>query len=605
MLHIIKKYWIKRFIHCILVILAFTYALMPAFGQEVLLHEEFESFPVTGGVTYEAKTLFTSQGWQKIHILRVNLESENVDVDTIIGKDGLSKRDSLNRMVQDNGAVAGINGDFFIMATPSAPIGPQISNGKLISTPLNNMDMAAIGLTFDKLPEILKLEFSGRLIAPDRSYYTVEGVNKIRNSYNNIFVYTPEFGTTTPKPGEGAPNLTFATVKDNRIVSFSEGKTTEIPKDGLVLMAWGDGANYLKTHFSIGDPIELDLKITPDISNLKMLLGGGAVLVDNGNIPKVFSHNILGTHPRTAIGFTADKKTMIMAVVDGRQAKSRGMSQQEMAQLMLSLGAYNALNLDGGGSSTMVVRPFGETQAKVINNPSEGVQRLIPNAVGIFSKAPVGDIYGLKITASSFNIAKGSHRAFDVIAYDENYNIVNFDSRQVKWNVSQDLGYFNDNVFIAQKSGKAQVVATLGNIKATQEIKVLEDNIMLSVEPSKIHVNPGSKAALKVYVTDSKGFKAPLESVDVNFDLVGEIGSMNGLEFTAGQTPSNGAVIAEFAGLKAGTLVQTGYQSVLIDDFENMQGKSFDGYPQYVGGSLDIASLPDPVFSGRFSGKLT
>jgi hypothetical protein len=603
MLHITRKYWKNRIIPWLLTILVFASVLVPAFGQEILLHEYIESFPVTGGVTYESKTLFTSQGWQKIHVLRADLTSENVDVDTMIGKGGLSKRDSLSRMVQDNGAVAGINGDFFIMATPSAPIGPQISNGRLVSSPLNLQDMAAIGLTLDKVPEILKMEFSGRLIAPDRNYFFVEGVNKIRNSYNNIFVYTPDFGSTTPKPGEGAPNLTFATVKDNHIVSFSEGKVADIPSDGLVLMAWGDGANFLKTRFSIGDPIELDLNITPDISNLKMALGGGAVLVDNGSIPKTFSHDIPGTHPRTAIGFTADKKTMIMAVVDGRQAQSRGMSQQEMAELMLSLGAHNALNLDGGGSSTMVVRPFGETQTKVINSTSEGIQRLIPNAVGIFSKAPIGEIYGIKIVASSFNIAHGGHRTFEVKAYDKNYNLVDIDFNQVKWSVTGNLGYFTDNVFTATDSGTGQVMATLGNIKATQDIRVLKDNAMLSVEPSKAQVNPGAKAVFKVYVTDSKGFKALLDPADFNWNIVGDIGNMNGLEFTAGK-PGSGAVIAEFSGLKAGALVQTGYHSALLDDFENPGGKAFNSYPVDVKGSFNLTSLPDPVYSGRFSGRL-
>lgn len=424
MLHALKDTLKKRFIPWILTILVCASALVPAFGEEVVLYQDITGFPVTGGVTYEAKTLFTSQGWQKIHILRVNLDSENVDVDTIIGKNGLSQRDSLSKMVQNSGAVAGINGDFFVTATPSAPIGPQISNGKLIATPLSNLGMSAFGITFDKLPEILNLEFTGRLIAPDRSYFTVEGVNKIRNSYNNIFVYTPEFGSTTPKPGEGAPTLTFATVRDNRIVSISEGQTAPIPEDGLVLMAWGDGANFLKTKFSTGDPIQLDLNFTPDISNLKMLLGGGGVLVENGQIPKSFSHEISGTHPRTAIGFSADKKTLIMVVVDGRQAQSRGMTQRELAELMLNLGAHYALNLDGGGSSTMVAKPFYETQPKVINNPSEGTQRLIPNAIGVFAKSSVGQVSGLKITASSFNIPNGGRRTFSVIAYDKNYNII-------------------------------------------------------------------------------------------------------------------------------------------------------------------------------------
>ncbi|MGI6424280.1 MAG: hypothetical protein ACOX2A_03340 [Tepidanaerobacteraceae bacterium] len=162
---------------------------------------------MTGGVTYEAKTLFTSLGWQKIHILKVDLTSDNVDIDTLIGKEGLSNRSSLSRMVQDSGAVAAINGDFFIPATPSAPIGPQVQNGKLLSSSLNMDDMSSIGISFDKIPQIFNMRFSGSVIAPNGNEFTVEGVNKIRNSYNNVFIYTPEFGSVTPKPGEGAPDL--------------------------------------------------------------------------------------------------------------------------------------------------------------------------------------------------------------------------------------------------------------------------------------------------------------------------------------------------------------------------------------------------------------
>ncbi len=604
MLHIAKKHWKNYFIPLLVTILIFTAALMPAFAQEILLYQASEGFPVTGGVTYEEQTLFTSLGWQKIHILRADLTSDNVDIDTIIGSEGLSPRAALNKMVQDNGAVAGINGDFFIMATPSAPIGPQVSNGKLVSSPLNLPGMSAIGLTFDKIPEILQMEFSGRLIAPDRSYFFVDGVNKIRDSYNHIFVYTPDFGKSTPKPGAGAPNLTFLTVKDNRVANIFEGQTAEIPTDGLVLMAWGDGANFMKTHFTIGDPVELDLTITPDISNLKMALGGGAVLVDNGTIPKTFSHNIAGTHPRTAIGFTADKKTMIMVVVDGRQAKSRGMTQQELAELMLKLGAHYALNLDGGGSSTMVAKPFYESQVKVVNSVSEGVQRLITNAIGIFSKAPLGQVHGLKITASSFNIAQGGHRTFEVKAYDKNYNLVDFDPEQVKWSVTGDIGYFDGNMFTAEKSGAGQVIATLGGIQASEDIRVLKDSVTLSVEPSKVQVNPGAKTAFKVYVTDTDGFKTLLDPVDAKWEIVGDIGYMNGLEFTAGQAAGSGAVIAEFSGLKAGALVQTGYYSNLVDDFESTAGKSFNSYPADVKGSFGITSSPEPVYSGQSSGRL-
>lgn len=577
---------------------------MPAFGQEILLHEESDGFPVTGGVTYEEKTLFTSLGWQKIHILKVDLTSDNVDIDTLIGKEGLSNRSSLSRMVQDSGAVAAINGDFFIPATPSAPIGPQVQNGKLLSSSLNMDDMSSIGISFDKIPQIFNMRFSGSVIAPNGNEFTVEGVNKIRNSYNNVFIYTPEFGSVTPKPGEGAPDLIFLTVKDNHVVNITEGKTCNIPDDGLVLMAWGDGGNFLKTFFTIGDQVKLNFQTVPDISNLKMVLGGGAILVDNGTIPESFTHNITGTHPRTAVGFTADKKAMIMVVVDGRQAQSRGMSQQEMAQLMLSLGAHNALNLDGGGSSTMVVRPFGYAQTKVINSVSEGTQRLIPNGIGIFSTKTVGDVHGIKIEAPLFNIAKGGHRTFQVKAYDKNYNLVDIDQSQVKWSVSNDLGYFNGNVFTANNSGIGEVTASYGKFKASQEIRILKDNVMLSIEPGRIHINPGAKSVFQVFATDSQGFKALLDPIDITWEIKGDIGTINKNEFVANKSGS-GAIIANFSGLKTGALVLVGYNKVLVDEFENYEGKSFRAYPDYVKGSFNITSLPDPVYSGNYAGKIS
>jgi len=68
MLHALKDTLKKRFIPWILTILVCASALVPAFGEEVVLYQDITGFPVTGGVTYEAKTLFTSQGWQKIHI---------------------------------------------------------------------------------------------------------------------------------------------------------------------------------------------------------------------------------------------------------------------------------------------------------------------------------------------------------------------------------------------------------------------------------------------------------------------------------------------------------------------------------------------------------
>jgi hypothetical protein len=92
-------------------------------------------------------------------------------------------------------------------------------------------------------------------------------------------------------------------------------------------------------------------------------------------------------NPRTAVGFSADGLKMWMVVVDGRATNSVGMTYVELANYMRSIGADDAINLDGGGSSTMVARMPGDSSVSVRNTPSDGTQRLVPNGIGFVSTA--------------------------------------------------------------------------------------------------------------------------------------------------------------------------------------------------------------------------
>ena len=92
-------------------------------------------------------------------------------------------------------------------------------------------------------------------------------------------------------------------------------------------------------------------------------------------------------HPRTAIGIDRDTKTLLFLVVDGRQRFSRGYTMVELAEKMIELGADEALNLDGGGSSTMMAKGRGGL-LKVINSPSDGFQRSVANGIEINYRKP-------------------------------------------------------------------------------------------------------------------------------------------------------------------------------------------------------------------------
>jgi exopolysaccharide biosynthesis protein len=92
-------------------------------------------------------------------------------------------------------------------------------------------------------------------------------------------------------------------------------------------------------------------------------------------------------HPRTAIGIDRATNQLLLLVVDGRQSFSRGYTMVELANRLADLGADEALNLDGGGSSTMVAkRKSGEVG--VINSPSDGGQRSVPNGLEIAYTPP-------------------------------------------------------------------------------------------------------------------------------------------------------------------------------------------------------------------------
>jgi hypothetical protein len=95
-------------------------------------------------------------------------------------------------------------------------------------------------------------------------------------------------------------------------------------------------------------------------------------------------------HPRTAVGYSKNGKYLYIVVVDGRQPfYSQGITLAELADLMIDLGAHDAMNLDGGGSSTLVIRG-GDGQPRVLNSPIDlyipGRERPVGNHLGIYFK---------------------------------------------------------------------------------------------------------------------------------------------------------------------------------------------------------------------------
>jgi hypothetical protein len=205
------------------------------------------------------------------------------------------------------------------------------------------------------------------------------GINRARGEAD-LIVYTPEWGRTTLTDASGVE----AVVVDGRVTDIRRGGgATPIPDDGYVVSASGAPAAWLTTALSPGLEVARTMRVADPARPARPMpmegcsyTSAGPVLMRTGQVVTDFSpEGFVDTftayrHPRTAVGISEDRSTLYVVVVDGRQpGVSVGMTLHELAGFLASLGAHEAYNLDGGGSSTFVV------DDQVMNHPSDGRER--------------------------------------------------------------------------------------------------------------------------------------------------------------------------------------------------------------------------------------
>ena len=169
-------------------------------------------------------------------------------------------------------------------------------------------------------------------------------------------------------------------IVDGRVVSNS----TTIPNNtgikGTWLIARGDKPEDRLEALTVGTRVEVRHRLDGEVA---MAITGNALLVKKRQLVTADDTEM---HPRTAIGVDRDTKELIFLVVDGRQDFSRGYTMVELGKMMLRLGAEDALNFDGGGSTTLAAIRDGKL--RVLNSPSDGAQRPVPNGLEVIYRKP-------------------------------------------------------------------------------------------------------------------------------------------------------------------------------------------------------------------------
>ncbi len=368
-----------------LAVLATTALLIPSAAQAGLPipagYEIAGDRALAKGV--EHLTLARPGDAQRVNIARVTRQAPFA-LRTVTANDGVSPgaaRERTSSICQRVKCLLAVNGDFWTPGTGQL-IGGVISDGQLVKSPALNHSQIVISR--DGTLTTGQLGWKGTLVPTDLRALPLAGVN-VAPIRNRAVLYTPAFGSST-RTDKGATELVMRIVRPRgsvklartsvvRIVALHRGKgNAPIPADGAVLSAQGVRAKSLahlwrrvKTGGASADAL---LRFESQPAAVESL-GGSPMLVRAGKIvaPTDDTNFVRGRHPRTIVGRTKNGEALLVTV-DGRQpGYSEGMTLAEAAKLMIDLGAVDAMNLDGGGSTTFV------SKGTVTNRPSDRLVR--------------------------------------------------------------------------------------------------------------------------------------------------------------------------------------------------------------------------------------
>ncbi len=572
-------------------------------GLPTLLHEQVQTETVAKGVTYERHLRFDTSGWLSYHVTRIDMSSSSVRVDQMLAGDKVSTPAPLSQTAAAQGAIAAINGDFFFIGETGSPMGPVIKNGQLISTPSYNPDFAALGISQQGVAQIGYWNWKASITLASGKSIAVDGLNKQGASYAVPIVYDPAWGRPTPgtpKPGSTHVELV---VKNGKVAEIRRDQPgIAIPADGYVVVGREAAATFL-AQAKIGETVKLDYTITPDWHTLRTAIGGGSMLVKDGKVAP-FTHDITGRHPRSAVGISRDGKTLWLVAIDGRVATSRGATQTELAELLIELGAYQGLNLDGGGSTTMVTRTL-EQPVVVRNQPSDGNERRVPNGLAVFLTGAKGPLAGLRLTPDQDVLVSGASAGMKLIGHDANFTPVDLKASTVTWSVSPaTVGQMIDGRFAAKTPGVAQITARVGAITTTSTVRVIKPS-QIKAEPYTVSSAPGVKQPIAIRATDADGWSSLVPFADVKWTAAPQVGTISdGAFVAAADSPAKATIKAEWAGLNCEISV-LGLREQVLDEFnDNSVKRDFVTYPQGIMGSVRLSAATEPRYNGG-SAKLS
>jgi exopolysaccharide biosynthesis protein len=489
--------------------------------------------PIGPGISLQHVRALDQTGWYNAQFLTVDLTDSAVGTD-LLTSGPVASGGPLSVAANKAGAVAGVNGEFFDIGNSNAPLGAEIQDGTLLKT----ADVGGrqhVGVSRDGIAQLVDMtvDATANLAGTDHPVLSINAADGGGVPANGLVAYTSAWGTFSRNrgfTGVATGQIAEALVRNGSVVSVTPNGPAgsgSIPQDGFWLVGRDSAATAIRA-LQPGDPVTLTYSLADSVARtMKFALGDGGTIVSGGQVVQGLDTSVA---PRTALGFKDGGHTLVLATWDGPGGTGvGGVGIDKEARDLAAMGVRTAVNLDGGGSTTMVARALGAPDATVRNVPSDGMERDDPNGVGVFVTKGDGELHRLLITPApgatsadgGVKVFPGLHRALVAQGVDDHETPVTVDPASVRWSGSGAT--VTGGVLTAPPEPRTQinVKAQVGKHQAREHITVL--GRLADVAPSSrslrfADATPADDTTLSVRGRDDQGYTAPIDPSDLSLD---------------------------------------------------------------------------------------
>jgi hypothetical protein len=593
----------------------------PPYWPRVLSERSSGAQTITGGARWHTEAYQTADGGQLAQVMDIDVGNRNLRFGAVEAGDQLidPSDETISSMATRTGAVAGVNADFFAIHATGQPLGMLVLNGTLEASPVPSW------------PSDLEVLNNGRIAMSTETFSgtvtdTTTGATRAlaalnRTDQNGLTEVTPFLGAAAigaSTIAAGAVNHGVLTVTSVRTSQTALPRLATGQEDLTARRGTADSTWLQQVH--PGDTLTVSSALAPyGIGQVRTAVSGGASLVRNGTMAVPAQgggeNNVL--YPVTGIGVSKDGTHAIMVVFDGREGLVQaGLTRPQFAQWMLSRGAYNAIELDSGGSTEMVARLPGQAHVSVLNHPSDGSQRPVANGLFLYSteSKPAAAVRAVVNNGQPMAVLTGTTEQVSTYATDAAGNPAAAGVRvsvappglaTITGRPARNGTAVNLKLTAGRQAGSGWLIAQAGDAVTREPLTVTASPRSLTVSPGQPDLDNGAVQQFSVSGKAANGTALTMIPRDATWSVsTSRLGTVSDAgRFTAAGTGMGLVTVTAAAGARrAAASVAVGHSAVVADPMTDASTWALS--PPTNGAAATLSAAPAQIARAGDKGSL-